>query len=110
MSERPSEARSDAPSTAMERGLTSASSGIERSPAEKERDEDPQEDGAREEGRDDGDDGVGFEPDALEHLLRQGRGVAARDEEGDDGLVERLQKGEEGAHHDARPEHRQRNP
>src|SRR5712691_2151372 len=87
MTERAGPARSVAPTIATERGLTRASMGM-GGPSEEQRDEHADQDRAREQGGDDRDDGIGFEADRFEHLLRQRRGVAAGDEDGEHRVVE----------------------
>ena len=58
-----------------------------------------------EQGRDHGDDGIGFEPDRFEHFLGQGRSVAAGDEDGDYGLVEGVKEREQRADQDPGAQH-----
>src|SRR5215510_15719013 len=106
MTERAGPTRSVAPTIAIERGLTSGSICILLTlvaypcclplggPWSKEqRDQDAEQHRAREQRRHHGDDGIGFQPDRFEHLLRQGRSVAAGDEDRDHRLVEGVQEG-----------------
>src|SRR5437899_8216721 len=89
---RPMDGRSEAPSTATERGFSRASRRMTTPRARQQADQAPERHEREEKGGDDGDHGIGLEPDALEHLLGQGGGVAPGDEDGHDGLVEGVQE------------------
>src|SRR4051812_34302452 len=98
MTERPGPTRSVAPTIATERGLTRGSSSIYGpfggSLAKEQGDEHAEQHRPGEQGRDNGDHRVGFEADRFEHLLGQGRRVAAGNEDRHDSLVERVQERE----------------
>src|SRR5215472_8495859 len=78
--------------------------------SKEQRDQDAEQHRAREQRRHHGDDGIGFQPDRFEHLLRQGRCVASGDEDRDYRLVEGVQEGEQRPDQDSGPQHRQRHP
>src|SRR5712691_6067891 len=86
---------------------TGASRRIRGSPAQERRHEDTEHHRADEERGDDGDHGIGFETDALVHLLGKGGRPAAPDEDHHHRLVERGQEREQRADQHAGPQHRQ---
>src|SRR4029453_10453930 len=94
MTERPGPTRSVAPTMATERGFTRGSSFIRQplrgSLSKQQREDNAEQHRPGEQGRYHGDDGIGLEAYRLEHPLRQGRGVAARDEDRHHRLVERV--------------------
>src|SRR5688572_16892793 len=84
---RPMDGRSEAPSTATERGRRRASSRTAAPRAHEEGAEAAERDEREEERGDHGDDGVGLEANALEHLLGQRARLPPRNEERNHGLV-----------------------
>src|SRR5688500_1670844 len=92
---RPIDGRSEAPSTATDRGRRSASSRTAAPRPRHEGDDAAQRDEREQQRGDDRDDRVGLEANALEHLLRQRARLPPRDEERDDGLVEGVEEREE---------------
>src|SRR6516225_4764440 len=97
--------RSVAPTMATERGSTRGTSRMGRpSPQARphhQRSQHAREHRAGEQRRDDGNDGVGFEPDRFDYLLGKRRSIAPGDEDRNPRFVEGMQKREQRADQDA---------